>query len=991
MHASSQAPAPTTTPAAQGGGAWHMLSPEQVMANLRVDAQQGLSAGEAAQRLSQYGPNELIERGGRTLGQIVWEQVKGIMILILVAAAGLAFVLGKPVDGTAILAIVVLFVVLGVVQEYRAQKAIAALKQMSSPTIRVVRDGRVIELPAKELVPGDVVKLENGNVVPADCRVVESVNLRCQEAALTGESEPVEKETHALSDPELGIGDRVNQAYMGTFVSFGRGTAVVVESGMKTELGKIASMIQNVAHDPTPLQKKLDKLAKTLAVIALVIAGLVLAVDLAQGVDIRDGLLIAVAVAVAIVPEGLPAVLTFTLALGAQRMLKRKALIRKLPAVETLGSVTVICSDKTGTLTQNKMTVTIADVAGHQLDVQALAGPKATVVPGQTVQLPNCPPATAFLLAAGDLCNDATLDVDAKNNVYSSVGDPTESALVMAAARFGMLKKDLEAALPRVAELPFDSDRKRMTTVHRLPAGASSIGGRGLDNAGATPLPPDAVGAPLLAVTKGAVDGMLSRVAKIWTPQGLVAFDEGWKKRVLDSNEQMGANGMRVLAVGYRTASAAPKPGDHDAFEQGLTLVGLVGMIDPPRPEAKAAVATCKTAGIRVIMITGDHPLTARSIAADLGIATHDTKAITGVELERMSDEDMRQAVKGTNVFARVSPEHKLRLVDALQSNGEIVAMTGDGVNDAPALKKADIGVAMGITGTDVAKEAADMVLLDDNFATIVAAVEEGRIVYDNLRRFVLFSIAGNIGKVAIVAVPPLLGLPKLLIAIQILFSNLLTDGLMGLGMGVEKGESNVMKRPPYSPTEGVFSRGFGWHVAWLGVLIGALVIGMAVWMHGGLLTKHKAELAAQNVPAAQIEQVTKVSQVPVATEDGTGWTIQEQDTPQYLYLVTMVFLVLALIQMTRVFGIRSFYDPFTSYTFRYNSVLMWMVAITFVCQMIATFFPPVQAFFQTTSTVGWQGIALGLGLGVVVLIAMEIEKLIRRKGDPSFAARAGA
>lgn len=953
--ASRPAPTPRSSPAGSGGTLWHTLSVPKALSTLQ-SAEGGLTSAEAQARLAKHGPNELVERGGRTLGQIVWEQVKGIMILILVAAAALAFALGKPVDAIAIMAIVVLFVVLGVVQEYRAQKAIAALKQMSSPTIRVVRDGRIVELPARDLVPGDVVKLENGNVVPADCRVIESVNLRCQEAALTGESEPVEKETHELTDPELTAGDRVNLCYMGTFVSFGRGSALVVETGMKTELGKIATMIQSVAHDPTPLQKRLDKLAKNLAVIAVVIAGLVLAVDLVQGIDWRDGLLVAVAVAVAIVPEGLPAVLTFTLALGAQRMLKRKALIRKLPAVETLGSVTVICSDKTGTLTQNKMTVTTVDVAGSTVDVQAIVGPQATATPGAAFSLPpGAGDAAKFLLAAGDLCNDATLDVDAKQNVYTSVGDPTESALVIAAARFGMLKKELESAMPRVAELPFDSDRKRMTTVHRL---------------GGKLTPPGVEGASLVAITKGAVDGMLAYCTKIWSPEGVRPFDDGWKKRVLASNEKMGGSGMRVLALAYRPIADAPKPGDHDLVERDMILVGLVGMIDPPRPEAKAAVATCKTAGIRAIMITGDHPLTARFIAAELGITTHDGKVVTGVELERMTPEQMREVVKDTNVFARVSPEHKLKLVDALQSNGEVVAMTGDGVNDAPALKKADIGVAMGITGTDVAKEAADMVLLDDNFATIVAAVEEGRIVYDNLRRFVLFSIAGNIGKVAIVAIPPLLGLPKLLVAIQILFSNLLTDGLMGLGMGVERGESNVMKRPPQRPDEGVFSRGFGWHVAWLGLTIAALVIGMAWVMHG--------QLAKEFPDGKFIAEVTK--EVTATLPDGTVETKKETvATPQYLYLGTMVFLVLALIQMIRVFGIRSFRDPLSTYTVRFNPTLMAMIFFCFICQLIAVYFVPVQPFFQTTAAVGWQGIAIGLGMGLFVLLLMEIEKAVKR------------
>jgi P-type Ca2+ transporter type 2C len=928
---------------------WHAREVKDVLDALGT-TDGGLSSAAARERLAALGRNELIERGGRSLGQIVWEQVKGVMILILVAAAVLALVLGKPGDAIAILAIVVLFVVLGVVQEYRAQKAIAALKQMSAPTVRALRDGQVVEISAAELVPGDVVKLENGGVVPADCRVIESVNLRCQESALTGESEPVEKATAALADPALTVGDRVNLAYMGTFVSFGRGLAVVVETGMRTELGTIASLIQGVRHDTTPLQRKLDRLAKTLAVAALAIAGLVLVGDLLQGIPLHDGLLVAVAVAVAIVPEGLPAVLTFTLALGAQRMLRRKALIRKLPAVETLGSVTVICSDKTGTLTQNKMAVTVLDLAGLRLDVAVPAGPGGALGADRApARLPG-PAAAPFLLAAASLCNDATLDVDAASGPFSSVGDPTESALVLAAARFGLIKRVLDAALPRVAELPFDSERKRMTTLHRLPPGAAA--GEAVRGAEAVTLPPGLGEAPLLAVVKGAVEGLLARVTSIWTPEGVVPFDESWKRRVLEGNEAMGSRGMRVLAVGYRGATEAPRPSDHDSFEQGLTLVGLAGMIDPPRPEARDAVSKCRAAGIRTIMITGDHPLTARSIAADLGITSADGVVTTGVELERLSAAELRETVRACNVFARVSPEHKLRLVDALQTNGEVVAMTGDGVNDAPALKKADIGVAMGITGTDVAKEAADMVLLDDNFATIVAAVEEGRIVYDNLRRFVLFSVAGNIGKVMIVAIPPLLGLPKLLVAIQILFSNLLTDGLVGLGLGVEKGESNVMRRPPYRPDEGVFSRGYAWHVAWLGPLIGVLVIAVAWWVHGQATTTGALDSLGRH-----------------ALEDA-----------EERHLITMVFLVLSMIQLTRVFGVRSFVDSCVRYTFRGNPTLLGLVAAAFVLQMLAVYFPPMQGFFQTTGAVGWEGLALGLGLGAAVLCAMEIEKALRRR-----------
>ncbi|MFN7440310.1 MAG: cation-translocating P-type ATPase [Phycisphaerales bacterium] len=948
----------TTRPAASSNGeagSWHMLEVAAAMSRVDVGSA-GLSDDAVAQRRAKFGRNELTERGGRTIGQIIFEQVRGVMILMLVGAAILALALGKAVDGVAILAIVVLFVVLGVVQEYRAQKAIAALKQMSSPTVRVRRSGQVIELPAADLVPGDIVQIENGNVVPADLRVIESVNLRIQEAPLTGESEPVEKVTHALSDPEMPLGDRVNMAYMGTFCSFGRGVGVVVQTGMTTELGKVATMIQNVAHQATPLQKRLDKLAKMLAVVAVVIAVLVLISDVVRGVPISDGLLFAVAVAVAIVTEGLPAVLTFTLALGAQRMLKRKALIRKLPAVETLGSVTVICSDKTGTLTQNRMTVTSLDVAGTKIDVAELgraSGKTATVA--SSLALPRSSPGATLLLAAGQLCNDATLEVAQGSGEMTSVGDPTESALVFAAARFGLLKRDLERALPRVAELPFDSDRKRMTTVHRL--------GEPVRIDGLT-LPAETSGAPLLALVKGAVDGLMPLITNILTPEGVRPMNEDFRRRVMASNDAMGAGGMRVLAVAYRTLSVAPRPGEQDVVEQDLTLVGLVGMIDPPRPEVRDAVATCKRAGIRPIMITGDHPLTARAIAAELGITTNDGRAVTGVELERMNSEQFREVVRTTNVFARVSPEHKLKLVEALQANGEIVAMTGDGVNDAPALKKADIGVAMGITGTDVAKEAADMVLLDDNFATIVAAVEEGRIVYDNLKRFVLFSIAGNIGKVAIVAFPPLIGLPKLLVAFQVLFSNLLTDGLLGLGMGVERGESNVMKRPPYRPDESIFSRGGGWHVAWLGSLIAVIVIGVAWWYHNELLKTARGGVFQEYAPDAE----GKATIMP---------------STMYLQLLTMVFMVLAIIQMMRVLGIRSFVDPIWKSALSGNRTLVAMLGVAATLQALAVFFPPTQQYFSTTSAgnAGLMAVGLGLVSGVIVLVAMEIEKIIRRRG----------
>jgi Ca2+-transporting ATPase len=730
---------------ALGARDWHKEDVAQVLETVRTDSALGLTTAEAAERLGIVGPNELTEHGGRTVWQILWEQVSSVLILILIAAAGLAAFLGKPIDAIAISAIVVLFTVLGLVQEYRAQKAIAALKRMAAPSVKVLRSGAWIEVSAREVVPGDVIKIETGGVVPADCRIIESVNLRVQEAALTGESEPVEKVTEPLAGADLTLGDRRNMAYRGTFATFGRALAVVVSTGMATELGKIAALIQAVRHEPTPLQKRLDALGKILVVIAVLIAALIIGAGVLRGEDIALMLLMGVSLAVAIVPEGLPAVLTFTLAVGAKRMLRRKALIRKLPAVETLGSATVICSDKTGTLTQNKMTVTRIETASSAFEIPVVSSPGSF-----GLNLPTGDPAVGVALAGACLCNAAELD---RNDPSASVGDPTETALVVIAARYGLDKPRLDASLSRVAELPFDSERKRMTTFHRvdsasLPAVLYPVAGRHNQ-------------APYLGITKGAADRLLPLCSHIWTSDGIKPFAECWHDYVHAANHRMASNGLRVLAVAVRLHDALPAVETLPHIETDLVFVGLLGMIDPPRPEARAAVATCKTAGIRPIMITGDHPVTARYIAAELGITEHNGKVVTGQDLERMGAEELGGTVADTNVFARVSPEHKLRIVEVLQAQGHVVAMTGDGVNDAPALKKADIGVAMG-TGTDVAKEAADMVLIDDNFATIVAAVEEGRVVYDNVRRFVMFSIAGNIGKVLTVALPPLFGLPLL-------------------------------------------------------------------------------------------------------------------------------------------------------------------------------------------------------------------------------------
>ncbi|AHY48218.1 HAD ATPase, P-type, family IC (plasmid) [Rubrobacter radiotolerans] len=901
----------------------HELEARVVLETLEADGRLGLSGEEASRRLAEHGPNEIEERGGRTLAQIVWEQVSSVLILILVFAGIVAAALGRPYDTVAILAIVVLFVVLGVVQEYRAQRAIAALKKLSAPTVRAVRDGRPVEISARELVPGDLVQLETGSTISADMRVLESVNLRTREAALTGESEPVDKTAAPIAGADIALGDRTNMVYSGTSVVFGRGSAVVTATGMRTELGRIAELIQDVRHEKTLLQRRLDGLAKVLAGIALGIAAVVFVTGLARGDDTALMLLTAVSLAVAIVPEGLPAVLTFTLALGAQRMLGRKALIRRLPAVETLGSVTVICSDKTGTLTQNRMTVTALSTPGADVDLTEVLRERG---PDVRLDLDN---ALAPLLAAGALCNDAIPDPGGE---LEAAGDPTEAALVVVAARYGLAKSALDAALPRVAEVPFDSARKRMTTVHEVPPdGPATLQGlRALTG-----------GSPYVSLTKGAADTLIDLCVASLQDGRVVPLDSAGREALRREIEALTAGGMRVLAAAGRGLETLPEKDALEDVERDLVYLGLAAMVDPPRPEARDSVETCKAAGIRPVMITGDHPLTARAIAADLGMADADARVLTGRDLDRMSPEVLREAVREVPVFARVSPEHKLRIVEALQANGEVVAMTGDGVNDAPALKKANIGVAMG-SGTDVAKEAAEIVLLDDNFATIVAAVEEGRVVYDNVRRFVQFSISGNLGKVLIVAVPPLFGLPLLLAPIMILFSNLLTDGLLGLGMGVERAERNTMRRSPYAPSESMFSRGIGRHIFVVGLVLGVgmILLGWLAWRAAG------GDLAG------------------VAGE---------------ALVATTVFTALAFAQLLRALSTRSFTAPIWRTGVRGNRLLLAMVGLALLLQLAVVYAPPLQEVFGTRP-LGPVEIVAGVAVAVLMLLVMEADKGLRRR-----------
>lgn len=897
---------------------WYLLDIQESISNLNSDLQNGLSSSEAAQKLSEHGPNELIERGGRTALQIFWEQLTTTMVLILIAAAVMAGLLGDTKNTIAILSIVLLYALLGFMQEYRAEQAIAALKKMSVPNVRVVRDGGLMELPARDLVPGDILQLETGNVIPADLRLLEAVNLRIQEAALTGESEAIEKHTGKLSGEDLPLGDRRNLGFMGTIVTQGRGLALVVATGMQTELGRIADLIQQVKQEQTPLQRRLDTLGKNLAVIGVVIAGLVFVMGMMRGDELRHMLLTAVSVAVAIVPEGLPAVVTITLALGAQRMLQREALIRKLPAVETLGSVTVICSDKTGTLTENRMTVVVLDVAEHALDLTEEVGRSGTL---RTNRVLGTPAQSSLSLAAigGTLCNDASL-IDTGDDRYHTLGDPTEGALVVAAAKMGYWKSSLDASFPRTAELPFDSERKRMTTVHHLgqydPEVLSGL---------------DVSDKRYIAFTKGGIDGLLDITTHVWVEGKSHPIDDDWKTRIEAANERLAKKGMRVLGVGFRLLNSIPEIIQTD-LEQNLTLVGMFGMIDPPRNEVKEAVALCRAAGIRPVMITGDHPLTAIEIARQLGI-TENGRALRGVEIENLSFEELKNVVDEVSVFARVAPEHKLKIVQALQEKGHIVAMTGDGVNDAPALRKADIGVAMGITGTDVSKEASDLVLLNDNFATIVAAVKEGRTIYDNIRKFVRFSVAGNIGKVLVMLIAPFLGKPLPLLPLQLLWLNLLTDGLLGLGMGLENPEPDTMKRKPYSPTEGVFSRGAGTQTIWVGVLIGALALGLGSWYFF------------------------------------TG-------RPEWQ---TMVFTSLAFMQVFQALASRSDKESFFKMGIMSNPVLAAMIAVVVGLQLLVIYTPPLANFFEVLP-LKWHDLSITILTGFVVFVVMEVSKRIGNK-----------
>jgi Ca2+-transporting ATPase len=896
------------------------MSPEEVARRLGTDLQRGLSQEEAARRLEQLGPNELAEKPRPSMWALLLSQFNNFLIIILLVASVISILLGEFIDAGAIIAIVILNAVLGVIQESKAEEALAALKKMAAPEAHVIRDGHLISIPAREVVPGDLVVLETGNYVPADVRLVESANLRIEEASLTGESVPAKKDARAILPADAPLGDRQNMAFMGTLVTYGRGRGIVVATGMQTQIGRIAAMIQEVEEEATPLQQKLDQLGRWLGIAALVICGVIFLAGVLRGISVLEMFMTAVSLAIAAVPEGLPAVVTICLALGMQRMIQRHALIRRLPAVETLGSATVICSDKTGTLTQNEMTVVQVWADNTLLNVTGEGyRPEGEFMDRSEVVDPRGYPAVDLLLRGMLLCNDARLEaVEASDNggrpSWRIAGDPTEGALVVLAAKAGYWKDEMERLQPRLAEIPFDSGRKRMTTIHPNERGG------------------------YIAFVKGAPDIVLQHATHIYvdgTVRELTDFD---RERILEVNASLASNALRVLALAYRELDELPAEPTPELVEKDLVFVGLVGMIDPARAEVRDAIRVARQAGIRPVMITGDYPNTAVAIAKDLNLLRPQGKVLTGAELDRISDEELVRIVEDVDVFARVSPEHKMRIVEALRQRGHIVSMTGDGVNDAPALKRADIGVAMGITGTDVSKQTADMVLTDDNFASIVAAVEEGRIIYSNIRKFVFFLLSCNVGEILVIFLATIAGLPLPLTAIQLLMLNLLTDGAPALALGVERGDPDIMERPPRPVNEPVINKE---------MLIGIAV--QAVAITAATLTAFLIGLRAfpDNLAGAQ----------------------------------TMAFATLSLSELFRAYTSRSErYSVFAIGVF--SNKYMQYAFLASLAILLAIIYVPVLDPIFDTAFLGWEHWAEILPLVLIPSVAAEITKWFLRQGD---------
>lgn len=886
---------------------WHKMSKEEIISSLETDPHQGLSDDEVNKRLSEYGTNELKEEEKKSFLSKLIEQFSDFLILILIAAALISFFVGEGKDAIVILAIVVLNAFLGIYQEGKAEKSLEALKKMASPTAKVIRNGHLSEVPASTLVPGDIVSLDAGDIIPADLRLIESSNLKIEEASLTGESVPVEKDSSIVFQEDVSLGDRKNMAYMGTSITYGRGKGVVVETGHNTEIGKIATMIQTYEDEDTPLQKQLNKLGKFLGITTIVICIVVFLVGLLQGRELLEMFMVSISLAVAAIPEGLPAIVTIVLAIGMNRMVKRNAIVKRLLAVETLGSTTVICSDKTGTLTQNEMTVVkvytndkIIDVTGTGYDIYGEFKIGNENI-GDTEFLNT-------LLHIAVLDNDADLEKTADG--YKVIGDPTEGALVTLAAKGNIQKSSANEKYPRIEEIPFDSSRKMMTTFHK-----------------------NYIPNKIVSFTKGAPDIVINRCSKIKIEDKILDLTDEMKKEILEVNNRFSEDALRVLALAYREYDELPEDISPENNEIDMTFVGLVGMIDPPRPEAKEAIKKCKEAGIKTIMITGDYKETAFAIAKELGMAESKEEAMMGDEINKVSDEELKEIVKKVKVFARVSPEHKVRIVTALKENGEIAAMTGDGVNDALALKKADIGVSMGITGTDVAKNTADMILTDDNFASIVAAVEEGRIIYSNIKKFVAFLLSCNIGEILIVFTSILLNLPVPLFAIQLLWLNLVTDSFPALALGVEKGDPDIMKIPPRNPDEPILTGKLLIRIALQSIAISVASLLSYIWglsTYNGDLTKAR----------------------------------------------TVIFACLITAELLRAFSSRSLNYTLFKIGFFTNKTMVYAVLASFALLLVVIYVPFLQPIFHTAA-LGLYDWCVILGLAIIPLIVGELSKTL--------------
>ena len=896
---------------------WYNKSKEEVYKEFEITEESGLSNEQVEKNREKYGSNELQAQKKKSLIVKFLEQFKDFMIIVLIIAAIVSGVVGymedgKITDSLIILIVVIVNAIIGVAQEAKAEKSLEALQKLSSHSAKVIRNGQVNVVASRELVPGDIVVLDTGDYVPADLRIIEAANLKSQEASLTGESVPSEKNSATIENEKVGAGDRTNMLFSSSLITYGRGKGVVVETGMNTEVGKIAGIISNTVKSETPLQTKLNKLGKTLGIAALVICIVIFVIGLLYGKEPLDMFMTAVSLAVAAIPEGLAAVSTIVLAIGVQRMVKRNAIVKKLPAVETLGSASVICSDKTGTLTQNKMTVEKVFYDGKLIDMK-------DVTDAEIMDLKR-------LVHIAMLCNDTK--VSASNEL---TGDPTETALVDMGFKLDFTP-ELYVTFPRVEEVPFDSERKLMTTVHQ-------------------------VGDKYLVYTKGGVDELLSR-CKGYIFEGNVKYDlDEFKKKITYQNEQMAQNALRVLAMGYKELEHMPSDEEMKDIESDLIYVGMVGMIDPPREEVKAAVEKCKSAGIKTVMITGDHKITATAIAKALGIMEEGNEAITGAELEEMSDDELIKRVRNIAVYARVSPEHKVRIVKAWQANGEIVAMTGDGVNDAPALKTSDIGCAMGIVGTDVSKEAADVILTDDNFSTIVSAVEEGRRIYDNILKAIQFLLSSNVGEIILlflaILIAPILAnqfgvdikLIEPLLPIHILWVNLVTDSLPALALAVDPAEKDIMNRKPNKKQKGIFTKGMTWRIVYQGLMIGLLTL--AAFIIG---------LGTKNVP------------------------VMDGKTPEEVRVAiaqTMAFIVLALSELVHVFNIRNNKKSlFTGGLFS-NLILIAAIAVSAGLMFAVLLIPALRNLFNIV-LLPMENLIETICLVFAPVVIVEIFKLFR-------------